>query len=369
MSKGKGGKAKSAETLETQTAVTPLNSLDADIEKSDSTSIIEEKERKRQREQNDPETLVAITDAEKMLNIYRREIKPTVPAQRTCPENRVLDKNRASGDQAKFGIDEKVFYYKPMKDVKRMIHKNKSPEHSGAMAAKESKLSESYSVGGMYGYTNQAHVESENKRDASKTNPEPTKKLPAFLMETAPRRPSLLEQRPISEYLAPLKPLDRNSVLFQKQKVRCELENQGLLAPGTYEKAANEGIIGELEEAGLLKKGQKYTLSTGAPVRRPPPRVNQLPPLSKRPTALKDEISAVDFANFDISEGKGIDFDFFDHGRSLKFATAGDEKQQVQETSIETTTGSDKSVEITYTTQPICESNKLKLKLFALETL
>ena len=66
------------------------NKIDKEIvRESVSSCMIEEKERKRHKEQNEPETQMAITDAEKMLEIYRKEQRlgsETKPVSRNKPE-------------------------------------------------------------------------------------------------------------------------------------------------------------------------------------------------------------------------------------------------------------------------------------------
>ena len=365
VSKGRSDKATPKNIIGTQTTAKPLQSQESvpDIDKLlDSMSIIEEKERKRQREQTEPETQVAITEAEKMLEIYRKEMKSA-----TGRNEEKMKGKPESGDQVTVGADNTQFYNKPMQDIKRFTQRTKTPEY-------ENHRRET---------TTTPNTKQENTMDTTKTileltwkqkiEAESQAKSLAHIKEqgsirveaVAQRHPNLLDQRPISEYLAPLKPLDRNSMRFQKQKVRSELESQGILAPGSYEKAVNQSIIGELEEAGILLKGQKYTLSSGTPVRRPPPRVNQLPPLNKR-QANSDEEPLVEFGKPEVSVVKGNGFDFVDHGRQL-LATAGDGKLQGSAASFKT--AGDPEMLEAQTPQQIGDANELKIKLFALDTL
>ena len=356
VSKGRSDKATPKNIcLKSQESVPDISKL------LDSMSIIEEKERKI--EQIEPEAPLAITEAEKMLEIYRKEMKSA--AERN--EEKLKGKPE-SGDQVTVGADNTQFYNKPLQDIKRFTQRTKTPEyeHHGRETTATTNIKQEDTMDTtktISEHTWKQTIEAESQAQNSLAH---IKDQGSFLMEAvSQRRPNLLDKRPISEYLAPLKPLDRNSMRFQKQKVRSELESQGILAPGTYEKAVNQSIIGELEEAGILVKGQKYTLSSGTPVRRPPPRVNQLPPLNKR-QAKSDEIPVVEFGKPEVSAVKGNGFDFVDHGWPL-FATSGDGKPQGHEASVKT--AADPEVLETQTPQQICDANKLKLKLFALDTL
>ena len=74
------------------------NKIDKEmVRESVSSCIIEEKERKRHKEQNEPETQMAITDAEKMLEIYRKEQRlgsETKPVSRNKPETQNRQKKQ-----------------------------------------------------------------------------------------------------------------------------------------------------------------------------------------------------------------------------------------------------------------------------------
>ena len=154
---------------------------------------------------------------------------------------------------------------------------------------------------------------------------------------------------------------------MERQKLRSELENQGILAPGSYAEAAKKGILGELQDAGIIQpsaKDEKYTLSSGSPVRRPPPRLTQLPPLKTQPSPIRD-----------VSLPRGKDFSFVDYGRpaamekirfSAELANGGPMINRT--TSLEEEKENDEFF-TTFRGERIGEVNLLKMKLFDLDML
>ena len=156
---------------------------------------------------------------------------------------------------------------------------------------------------------------------------------------------------------------------MERQKLRSELENQGILAPGSYAEAAKKGILGELQEAGIIQssaKDEKYTLSSGSPVRRPPPRLTQLPPLKTQPSPIRD-----------VSLPRGKDFSFVDYGRpaamekmgfSAELASSNGGPMAHRTTSLEEEKENDEFF-TTFRGERIGEVNLLKMKLFDLDML
>ncbi|MEW8544934.1 MAG: hypothetical protein AB2693_15520 [Candidatus Thiodiazotropha sp.] len=401
------------------------------VHKSVSSSIIEEKERRRQKELNEPETQMAITEAEKMLEIYRKEMKGTTeitPKEKRAAFNRPKQDiyNRPKQQYKTSDYDDRgraTPIPRPRSEAEPSESKSREiPTTINDTIQKTVQLyhnNEYVSLAIIPGYDettvvpkcSEKHEEKEEKQtkdedpNLQEQDPvKPPKSPDEIKQKKSPEEgknyvkdqgsiltknvsqycPTLLDQRRDVASTTPLKPLTHGMFNSERQKVRLELENQGLVAPGSYTEATKQGILYELKDVGIIQKDTKYTMSSGSPVRKPPPRLSQLPPLNTPPATKALEITFKEFGRPLLSV-KDKDFTFVDYGRPVQAKSGqnipGTEKAvsltkqfaEIRNTENETQNGPTVTTEneylVTHSGANIGDANKVKLKMFDLDTL
>ena len=396
-----------------------------EVHNSVSSSIIEEKERRRQKELNEPETQMAITEAEKMLEIYRKELKGTteIPPKETRvvfnrPKQDVYNRPKQqykTSDYDDCGRATPLPRPKPETEPSEpkseeipatesdtnqktvQIYKNNEyvslafiPGDDEATTVPErSDKPVNQTKGEKQAGQEQGHVKCPKSPEEIKQKKSPNndtnfvKDQGSLLTKNVSQYcPTLLDQRPTVASTTPLKPLTHGMLNSERQKVRLELENQGLVAPGSYAEATRQGILYDLKDVGIIQKDTKYTMSVGAPVRKPPPRLTQLPPLSTPPSTKAMEITLKEFGKPSLSI-KDKDFTFVDYGRPVQ-AKVGKEIQGAEKAAVLTeqfteiqghvtqmgpTVATPNEYLVTHSGANTGDANKVKLKMFDLDTL
>ena len=371
-----------------------------ELQESASSSMIQEKEHRRHKEQNEPETQMAITDAEKMLEIYRKEKKSgtdstTVSRHKTevysrpkqyktsdydtrgratnmpLPKTEEMSVKSVADNQANVSTKQTpvlvynnstyVFARPNIMQEGRMITASSDTTDNRQQQYKENYQREQ----------NQRQYKGQNSPDTLQND---GIKEPGFLItkHNSKHSRNLLDQRAQVEISTPLKPLNQDRINIERQKLRSELESQGILAPGSYAEAAKKGILGELQDAGIIStdiKDEKYTLSSGSPVRRPPPRLTQLPPLREQPFKAREIL----FRELDkpLLPTKNRDFSFVDNRRPVTLGMEDPDsssKTKHSGTTVEEEKENEEKYAI-YKCDNICQTNMLKMKILNIEML
>ena len=96
---------------------------------------------------------------------------------------------------------------------------------------------------------------------------------------------------------ARLKPVGTGKLGRGKVSLWFELMEQGMVVPNHWSEVSckQQEVMTELMSSGILRKNnseKRYTMSIGAPRRRPPPRLNQIPPIERNTVEFSDLFSS-----------------------------------------------------------------------------